>query len=345
MTWSALIPGLREIRGPLLAGYLWILAIWLLLGDQLPNSQSNEVFERLWKAGEAIGPIGRAAAISVVAYLIGALINGAIRSLVGYLYTMAKIRAYQRRPDLHKSSDNDGSRWLPVSELLENPDADWEGFFTLGPNSTVIMAMLANLERVELSGAQAGVEGGVRHAEAVSDGPAYYKLVAHRGETTVIAVPRSDQDLVELTLPMFSSYSDILGKRSLLTTRLRELVPPTAAKIEQIDYEAGFRESLISPLVAVILIVGLHASLAWCALLILPSALLLQSHNLRNAATRELIDALRARTGTADLEKITPVFQIYRANAKRLEEALIHAAWNSFEYPDEAGREKQSSQQ
>jgi hypothetical protein len=69
MTWSTLIPGLREIRGPLLAGYLWMLEIWLVFGDRLPDRQSDEVFERLWKAGEAIGPLGRAAAASVIAYL------------------------------------------------------------------------------------------------------------------------------------------------------------------------------------------------------------------------------------------------------------------------------------
>jgi hypothetical protein len=344
VTWSALIPGLREIRGPLLAGYLWILAIWLLLGDRLPSNESGEVFERLWEAGEAVGPIGRAAALSVVAYLIGALVTSAIRSSVRFLFTMAKLWSYQRRSELPDRSDEGGSTWLPVSELLKTPDADWEKFFT-GPNTTVIMAMVRNLEQTELNGARAGVEGAVRHAEDVSAGSARYMLAARRGDAVLIAVPRPDRDLVELQLPMFSPYQDILAKRSLLKTRLRELVPPTATKIEQIDYEAEFRESIIAPLAALALIVGLNVSLAWCALLIVPFALLLQAHNLRNAATKELIDALRARSGTEDLEKITPIFQIYRTNAKQLEEALIHANWNGFEYPDGAGIETRNLRQ
>jgi hypothetical protein len=92
MTWSALIPGIREIRGPLLAGYLWMLAIWLSYGDRLPNSDSNAVFGRLWEAGEAIGPVGRAAAASVVAYLLGELMNAAIRNTIRLIRARGRLR-------------------------------------------------------------------------------------------------------------------------------------------------------------------------------------------------------------------------------------------------------------
>ncbi len=335
MTWGAFIPGLREIRGPLFAGYLWLLAIWLQLGDRLPSRQTDDAFERLWEAGEAIGPIGRAAALSVVAYLIGALVNGAIRSSIGFLWGMVMMRVYRSRRGKLTRSDKPESSWLPVSELLKNPDEDWELHFA-SPSSTVILVMVKSLERAELDDARARVEGAVNHAEAVSNGSARYKISAYRSDTEIIALPRQDRDLVELPLPRFSPQHDILEKRSLLKTRLRELAPSTATKIEQFDYEAEFRNSLTAPLIALILMLSLHASLAWSALLIVPLALLLQARSLQNAATRELIDALRARSGTADLEKITPVFQVYRANAKQLEDALIHANWNGFEYPVDA---------
>jgi hypothetical protein len=335
MIWSALLPGLREIRGPLLAGYLWILAVWLLLGAQLPNSHSNEVFERLWEAGEAIGPIGRAAAASVIAYLIGTLLNGAIGSSVSLLFGMARLWSYSRRVEVPGENDASKSSWLPITELLEIQDTDLDDYFS-GPSSMATLATLANLEQAELSGARAGLEGGVKHAQAVSENSARYKPVAERGNALVIALPRPDRDLLEVVVPTFSPHKDILAKRSLLKTRLRELAPPTASKIEQIDSEADFRENLIGPLALLVLIFGFQASPAWCALLIIPVALFVQVRALRKAAARELVDALRARSGTEDLEKITPVFRNYRADAKRLEEALIEANWKNLKFIEEA---------
>jgi hypothetical protein len=335
MTWSALVPGLREVRGPLLAGYLWMLAIWLSLGDRLPNSESDEVFRRLWEAGEAIGPVGRAAAASVVAYLIGILMNGVIRGSTRFLWAKIAPGAIKGLEAKGDPSEIENRQWVPIEEILKLTGKGWESDSRAQQQSGTL-AMLVNLEEVELSGAQAGLEGAIRHATDLSGGSARFQALDWRNERLAIAIPRSDQDLIEITIPRFSPYRDIWLKRPLLETRLRELVPPTASKIERLDYEAEFRESLVPPLIAIFLVIALQASLHWAALLVIPLALLVQALRLRESAGKELVDALRARSATEDLERITPVFQIYRAEAKKLEEALIAANWNNLRFLEEA---------
>lgn len=334
MTWSALIPGLREVRGALVAGYLWLLAIWLCFADGLHGDQGKPGFQRLWEAGEAIGPVGRAAAASVAAYLIGALVQGALRSTVNVIRVRKRLWSMRRHRGLGAERNADDQPWVSISKIVERPSEDFHrGLEVRGSSGS--LSPLANLEEAELSEARDGVRGAVRHGLTVSGGEAKMKVLGRRNRALLVGLPRPDNDLVELTLPRFSAYLDIWLRRPLLETRLREVVPLTAAKIERLDYEAEFREYLVPPLIAIILILAVQASLLWLGLLVVPAALFWQAHVLRETAGGELVDALRARSGTPDLEKVTPVFQVYRAEAKRLEEALIHANWKNLRFLEE----------
>lgn len=335
MTWSALIPGIREIRGPLLAGYLWMLAIWLSLGNRLPGSNSNAVFKRLWEAGEAIGPLGRAAAASVVAYLFGELMNGTIRNVIRFIRArgrLGRLTLGNLNLSLTTFSERAGEDgWVSVNLIENRLNRIWDGPTDSGALLTSARQLI-NLEEAELGGAQEEVRGGIRHALAVSGGEARCQILPRPDGSETIFLPRSDQDLAELTLPRFSPYSDVWQRRPLLETRLREVVPLTASKIERLDAEAEFREAIAPPLLAIVLIVALGSSLWWLALLLVPAALLLQASAFRSDAGRELVDALRARSGSPELEKVTPVFAIYRANATALKDALITANWGNLRF-------------
>lgn len=71
---ASLLPGLREIRAPLAAGYLWLVVGWLLLHDRVANSWSAPgAVEALGELRDAIGVGGVAAAATFLAYLLGAL--------------------------------------------------------------------------------------------------------------------------------------------------------------------------------------------------------------------------------------------------------------------------------
>jgi hypothetical protein len=72
----AALPGLREIRAPLISGYMWLLLVWVLVRPDIDRRPSNEVLGTLYDLIQALGPVATAAAISVLAYLLGGAIQG-----------------------------------------------------------------------------------------------------------------------------------------------------------------------------------------------------------------------------------------------------------------------------
>lgn len=92
------VPSLRDFRVPLIVGYAWTLILWLMFGGSLPSrSQALEdpnsvagLFTRAW---EEAGTAGRAAALSVFAYLLGSLVDDSVRTGFG-----AVVRKLPRRP-------------------------------------------------------------------------------------------------------------------------------------------------------------------------------------------------------------------------------------------------------
>jgi hypothetical protein len=70
-----LLPGLRELRAPLVSGYLWLISAWLFLGrmEWLPTERppGNGEVARLWDLGGTLGKTVVLAAVTFLAYLIG----------------------------------------------------------------------------------------------------------------------------------------------------------------------------------------------------------------------------------------------------------------------------------
>jgi hypothetical protein len=331
MGWSALIPGIREIRGPLLGGYLWMLAIWLSIGDRLPTSKSSPVFERLWEAGEVLGPIGRAAAVSVVAYLLGELVDLVINDIRFRIFLVRRRQSPWQRStikDFMPTARRSKSWWGSVEEIGRRLNPERVEVSSDLPLGTRLQ--LFELEDAELGGAKEDVAGGVHHAVSVTSGGARCRFRIRPDGVQLVGLPRVDRDLVELPMPRFSASIDIWQKRPLIETRLREIAAQTAGKIERLYSEASLRTSLAPPLIALIIIVAIDTSLGWLLLLAVPVALLMHARSLRAAATHQLIDALRARSGTEELEKVTPIFAKYRLQATQLSRALIEANWGNL---------------
>src|SRR3954451_4817263 len=71
---SQLIPGLRDLRTPLLAGYTWLIALWLLLSDLKPvRDAAAKLQHEFAPLTSAYGPAVLLSVTSVVAYLLGSL--------------------------------------------------------------------------------------------------------------------------------------------------------------------------------------------------------------------------------------------------------------------------------
>lgn len=79
---ASAIPGLREIRGPLVAGYLWLICAWLIVDPRVPLSESTTgPIRSLVDLADTAGPVATAAGVSVGAYLMGVVSMGITDSL------------------------------------------------------------------------------------------------------------------------------------------------------------------------------------------------------------------------------------------------------------------------
>ena len=68
------LPGIRDLRAPLAAGYIWLLGLWLALEPTIPSrSQAGGVLGSVYELGDELSTIGLGIAASFVAYVVGAL--------------------------------------------------------------------------------------------------------------------------------------------------------------------------------------------------------------------------------------------------------------------------------
>ena len=80
------VPGLREVRAPLTAGYLWLLAAWIAVGDELPRVRPAAGQKPVQAVFDLAGFFGKGAvvaAITFTAYLLGAFLSVDVQSRPG----------------------------------------------------------------------------------------------------------------------------------------------------------------------------------------------------------------------------------------------------------------------
>jgi hypothetical protein len=92
-----LIPGAREVRPPLAAGGIALLAVALALEPNWPNSQSaTGLTASLIAVHDALGPVGRGVVFAFAAYLVGSIVQG-FSSVIPWLTSFR--RGGTGRPD------------------------------------------------------------------------------------------------------------------------------------------------------------------------------------------------------------------------------------------------------
>ena len=85
-----LLPGLREIRAPVISGYLWLAFFFLALHSDLPTrANAGAALRPLFELGDRLSVLGIATVASVAAYLVGSAMQEVIK-LVGRLVSPRK---------------------------------------------------------------------------------------------------------------------------------------------------------------------------------------------------------------------------------------------------------------
>jgi hypothetical protein len=118
-----LLPGLRDVRTPLAAGYTWLVALWVALEPRIPTSPDGDTvlgsFDRARK-GLSITALG--VAFSFTAYLIGTLSASLLSRPVRGLAFADALSRPARVALLHVARS--GREQLVLTLALSNTDID-----------------------------------------------------------------------------------------------------------------------------------------------------------------------------------------------------------------------------
>lgn len=119
---SSLLPGLREVRAPLIGGYLWLCGLWLAVGPSLPaRSRASGLLGDVVELADRLPQWAVFGGISVVAYLIGTLVEDlvrAVRQRQSATYAYEEFTDYGKRPRANASPQADTSLHLLISERV-----------------------------------------------------------------------------------------------------------------------------------------------------------------------------------------------------------------------------------
>lgn len=118
---ASALPGFRDLRAPLTAGYLWLILLWIALKPDLAMRPTNEVAGSVYDLGKHVGPIWIGLGLSVAAYLIGA-VSQALSPTINSLLDRIWQRLYHHYASREFNSDGSKNKSLPKMFLTYHRD-------------------------------------------------------------------------------------------------------------------------------------------------------------------------------------------------------------------------------
>lgn len=351
---TQLLPGVRDIRGPLVAGYLWLFSGWLLLADYLPSRNTNvDAYTNVIEVGDSLGRVGIVAAVSVAAYLVGSLLQTIPSWLSGGFRVIR--RFLESQAILAKLSGVMVFSPLDASAILyKEPVFSPEKFRWIDGDEQTKHALRSLVEdrlnqcRRELGAAlntaTDEVDDGVKLGEPPllgggiataaigvfgdsEDGWRAAQWVAQVGDCKKTAPVHGHLP----SLPSFSAARDLFRERSTIVTRLMETTQHAGSEVERLYAESEFRFTVALPLAVLAVVLSAESGdLWWLGLVGFAIGLVVHSIVLRKRGGRELVEALRSRPEHEELDQVTPVFTRYSHNATKLTSAVSDVDWNAL---------------
>ena len=305
-----LLPGVRELRSPLVAGYLWLLFAWLRWDEAVPTrGHAQGTWHELYSAADTVGAIGIVIAASFLAYLVGSLSIGLWSFFVTPIERLVfkglgpygSQHSYMRTVDGKEISVKfDPTRRLqvPESELSQRGYQALVGAIEdqLRNLDTVAtdrfeQIMHDEMDRLELSR---------RFFLAEPFEPLREKLKSQLGYSDE-RIRRTEANLIRrIVLPRLL-FDDL----NQVKTRLIGSETDLYAAVDRLRAEAEVRAAVIAPFIVLVVFPGRHLT-GWLLFAILPTvALWLQGVLRRRASDDLLADAIQLRRVQAPtLERI-----------------------------------------
>jgi hypothetical protein len=290
-----ILPGLRELRAPLAAGYLWLLVGWLAFGDaELPRHARDFL--------EEFRGVGNAVALSFAAYLSGALLSDAFRPVWTRLIVLRRrvLAQYFDEPTRARRA----SIARDLRELTSREEAAMGSVANNPPSPPSVTARREAFLQHFGYEPHLGVirENAVRTLIAGLSEP----LTVRGIRTLVTLVPSGRHDYLSSTQPGFAAPSEWLadqsstaaGELDIARFRLLSEERDLFNEVDRLRAEGQFRLAVAIPLIALAITLCLTEHFAWIAAAIPVGLFAWQGLDRLDESGERLVDALRAEKVT-----------------------------------------------
>lgn len=297
---SAVLPGVREFRTPLVTGLLWAASLWLMIGPKVSDSSSTAEFIDDLRLTN-LPPSLWLGATGLLAYLVGSLLvvraspfgkqgtraRGWLQRMIG------RLEEYRAPAHLHHRilwhTWQAFRRLLPVATLRtwvaeEDPDSQID-YWLRNEFQAELEKGRAPVMRSFLGGCltPTGFEG-FCDAETISaDGsrPSIYE---------------GDDNLEMLTNAF---VSEVRGEKAAVEVRIQMRHPDLYAEIDRLKVEGEFRLSIFWPMTILIVVLAVAWSPFLLPLLLIPPLLVRDGFRRIGEASEKAWGALMAREVTS----------------------------------------------
>jgi hypothetical protein len=334
-----LLPGLRDVRAPLSAGYLWLAAGWLFFAPLLPSSvdDAQGVLKDIYRVVDGVDHVAVAAGLTFVAYLLGILSTGLLTPLILFivrlpLYISAiPLIVYILFSELlvTRGSAEYGigtvlresgiARWryktsrsLPLRaqrvalRRMSNKvltDNDYRGIF--------LTRLRERLDKIISRGSTTLGSDALRRLQFVRDlidnsnidnNKKAAQILERLSEYLDDGYLEAAEALVDSVVNVGRHAEDILDELTLVPERLVGDRPATYERWDRLRAESEFRQAVVPPLLAITAALFARGLLSWPSVLLFvvpPVLILIQGMSKANDADGQLMQVLEANVISA----------------------------------------------
>ncbi len=347
-----ILPGLRDVRAPLAAGYVWLLSIYIAVAPSAPHHPYHGIWRTLSRLEHVFSTVGIGVALSFLAYLLGAISQSIFHCFESPLLdvttrALSRIGRWDMSGPFHKEGVRARADAVRVRlEALTSALEDLPEPLTLA-SAAVAMELHRRSQNDE-------ARGGDRNAEAlltagrslpladstrVSLRPVAELLKVVFDAMRKSSVPEAGDDAArarERDLQYPYGYHVLVAREAaetyLSTTVLDELKsarmsmiddkPSHFSEVDRLQSEADFRMAVASPL-AGLSVVCVWRATWWLALAVVAaaSALAISGSARSRSANDSLVEALRLKDArTPSLDRVDESATALRDESRRSQE-------------------------
>jgi hypothetical protein len=278
-----LLPGLRQLRAPLAAGYLWLIAAWLAFAHAVPRPSEARPgpLKDLYDLGALVGVATVLAAATFVAYVVGVL------SVQITAAALPRLGVFRRRRGALRSKGP-----IPPAE---------RGNGAL----RVVLELRMAVATPSREGKRALREAILDELVERSKSDRLEKLLGSTRESFDISLDLEDpvvkRRLLDARIDVESYGEQLEQDLPLVPLRLlgegkqREIY----GEFDRLRAEAEFRASIALPLAVVICVLAWRTSLLWLLALAVPAILIVEALQNVTAAADVLAESIRARAANS----------------------------------------------